>query len=143
MTPRRLIRWKSFWFGILVLGFLGWAWAFSLQHYSAIQSNSPLGWITVAQFEGDAALLAGRDGQQWEFSTSNSEVAHDPEKYSQALTYHRALWQSVVPSRAVLVASHASLVLFFLIPWSAFLAWRWQRQRKAHRLSNEILSAVS
>ena len=26
MTPRPFYRWKSFWFGILVLGFIGWAW---------------------------------------------------------------------------------------------------------------------
>jgi len=30
MTPRPLHRWKSFWLGILVLGFLGWAWVRSI-----------------------------------------------------------------------------------------------------------------
>jgi hypothetical protein len=38
MKPRPFYRWKSFWLGILVLGFLGWAWVDSLRYES---------WITV------------------------------------------------------------------------------------------------
>jgi hypothetical protein len=30
MHPRPLYRWKSFWVGMLFLGFLGWAWASTL-----------------------------------------------------------------------------------------------------------------
>jgi hypothetical protein len=32
MTPRPLHKWKSFWLGILVLGFLGWAWMRGRDH---------------------------------------------------------------------------------------------------------------
>ncbi|MCW1921081.1 hypothetical protein OKA05_00860 [Luteolibacter arcticus] len=39
VTPRPLIKWKSFWLGILVLGFLGGAWVFSMHHSAGVVWN--------------------------------------------------------------------------------------------------------
>ena len=36
MTPRRLIRWRSFWLGILVLGFLGGMWVRSMTNLESL-----------------------------------------------------------------------------------------------------------
>ena len=36
MTPRPFYRWKSFWFGLLVLVFLGWVWADSQRHGAVV-----------------------------------------------------------------------------------------------------------
>ncbi len=40
---RQLYRWKSFWFGMLVIAFLGWAWARSTWHrgsYTRVEATS-------------------------------------------------------------------------------------------------------
>jgi hypothetical protein len=37
MIPRPIYRWKSFWFGVLVVGFLGWAWVRSLNHFDTMK----------------------------------------------------------------------------------------------------------
>ncbi|MEK7951591.1 hypothetical protein [Luteolibacter soli] len=36
MLPRSLYRWKSFWFGLLIILFLAWAWSDSHRHYTAV-----------------------------------------------------------------------------------------------------------
>lgn len=45
--PRPFYRWKSFWLGVLVLGFLGWAWAEST------------GWWTFARWKNLSISHAG------------------------------------------------------------------------------------
>ena len=36
MPPRSLYRWKTFWFGLLIVVFFAWAWWDSHRHFSAI-----------------------------------------------------------------------------------------------------------
>jgi len=48
MPSRRLLRWKSFWFGILLMVFLGWAWRDSMDRgtYLAPAPGRILFWNT-------------------------------------------------------------------------------------------------
>ena len=120
-TPRRLIRWKSFWLGILVLGFLGWAWVRSM----SIQSICSFGRWRVSQHGG----MVAADVNDVTIRTSSfheDPYDLDPEWPTPAFVYGRAAefgenWFGI---------SHWFLILLFLIPWSAFLAWRWNKQRK-------------
>ena len=60
MTPRPFYRWKSFWLGLCVLVFLGWAWRDSLSRrasaYLALSGSSieceRFGGITLIAFPG-------------------------------------------------------------------------------------------
>ena len=129
MKPRRLIRWKSFWFGILVLGFLGWAWARSNEKRDIASFevgadrwniNSTLGQISSQRFEAEAR------GNGVHFRTESTEgwAVEIPAAFKHLVTEHRrgllTIWN----------VAYWFLMLLFLLPWSAFLAWRWRRQRK-------------
>jgi len=126
MTPRRLIRWKSFWLGILVLGFLGWAWVRSVNVVDRFSWIEPFVGIggELSQAEGWIGFAAGENlGPSREYTYSSSEFLHEE--------WPVRTFRLLVDEDEVLYAgiSHWFLILLFLVPWSAFLAWRWRRQR--------------
>jgi len=124
MTPRPVIRWKSFWFGILVLGFLGWAWVRSYQAYDFLSwrifsGASPL---CFGQVAGDVAVGMGGPGfadslAYVQLPIHGKPVETDP------------VWIIKTNSSSGVGMAHWVLILLFFVPWSAFLAWRWRRQR--------------
>ncbi len=122
MTPRPLYRWKSFWFGILVLGFLGWAWGSALDQTSTLvirkggyaysAGAGTLGVYIVETGFFEAGIFRGNPG-------SSPLFPPFVEKKTE-------VWWT-----GFLVA-YWFLILLFLVPWSGWLAWRW---RKIKRLS--------
>ena len=165
MTPRRLIRWRSFWLGILVLGFLGWAWRDSLSHTFGFQWKQ----LTVANNSGGGVLVLRKAGGKWRWRVERGGasrypshwdppaffvqpflvgVSRSPNAEVSALTVTEELdrasnpkeWAQAVVNEFrsgswALFAPYWLLILLFLVPWTAFLAWRWQRQcnlTKAH-----------
>lgn len=128
MTPRPLYKWKSFWLGILVLVFLGWAWARSMNF------NDRLDWGTGSR----SYILEGRPGHMVFFwwPSSKKEFSRSSVEIEGSLSFPAWLkiWagRDGVPGFTV---AHWFVILAFLIPWSAFLAWRWKRQRKLSAFS--------
>jgi hypothetical protein len=125
MRPRPLIRWKSFWLGILVLGFLGWARVRSMEREDHIAWGYSRGeCISLEQAAGRLFLYRGYNpysvlGLTYVPSTFlHGESAHKPV----ALMYSPVGWR--------VEAAHWFLMLLFLLPWLAFLAWRVRKQRR-------------
>ena len=117
MAPRRLSRWKSFWFGILVLGFLGWAWMSSMDRLHWLEVSSPEGGVRVIQFEGELIITWERDRSWWDAS-----AGIDDDKGS--ANSIRDYWRR---DESAVGLAHCILMLCFFVPWTSFLAWRWRR----------------
>ena len=132
MPPRPLHCWKSFWLGLLVLIFLGWAWVlstdgwdyifFSAAYFSSsgVGSNGPgglsLGWTDDPFLPDGLSIFSHQGGpiHNW-----------FPEAFTLAGTTAEG-W----PMEGVTIA-HWFLILLFLVPWAGFLYWRVRRMRRA------------
>lgn len=128
MTPRPLHRWKAFWLGVLVLGFLGFAWLVSMDSLRGAGVQTASGWIVGAQFQGEVCLASKRDISPWGGSAATTVIyaygtGGSPE--------YMVWWDEFTPYG--LSVPHWLLVLAFLLPWTAFLAWRWRRIRRLAR----------
>jgi hypothetical protein len=101
MAPRRLIRWKSFWLGILVLGFLAFGWVRS--HYVI-----------------DIALMPGRKNATLRYFGSWNGAVHVGNELSNyaivGLEYHRMPAPSVWKSRDPDIGE----IGFLLAPFAPF-----------------------
>jgi len=125
MTPRPLIKWKSFWLGILVLVFLGWAWVRSMHEGvtlvpwedSLLSFQSLFGRLDISYISPSIP--------QYSVGLDFEEVAPDPEDYLPDAVYF-------LKNDFTLTVEFAYwfLMLLFLIPWASFLVWRYRRQRK-------------
>jgi hypothetical protein len=135
MQPRLFYRWKSFWLGMLVLGFLCFAWIRSMGYRDSIEWGSPSGaWIgfvnvggrvtavRIAHVPTGIPLLSG---------TRFETVAVEPS----ARFFPKAF--QFEPSGAVarISASHWLLILLFGAPFSGFLAWRGRKQKRAQAVT--------
>jgi len=129
MTRRPLYRWKSFWFGVFVLGFLGWGWARSLDHneFANLTVSQSKVW-TVTSREGGVFYIH----QTYRHTVTpsprlecRSYTIGEVESPPRIMFSHR----EVIPGewRMEIVIPYWLLTLLFLFPWSAFLAWRWRR----------------
>jgi hypothetical protein len=127
MLPRPIYRWKSFWLGVLVLAFLGWAWLRSYHHFD----------------EGSLALAPGGPSVMVSHDRSRIDIEWRPTYYGNG-TYLSflpvAAGHEWFPSfsyfsrngagRTWISFAYWFLILLFLIPWSAYLAWRWRRMKR-------------
>jgi len=117
MRPRPLYRWKSFWFDLLTLAFMGWAWRDSLRACSAIGWESGM----VMRWRGASYLLAGK---RWGTLTGWSLIREPSDG-----EWHCAV-QRKIHQRWVRVPD-AAVFFPFLLAWVAFLGWRWRRQSES------------
>ena len=130
MTPRPVIRWKSFWFGILVLGFLGLAWVMSMHRMAFVEWRK----FFAKQASGEVTVIWGGFGRdlgvgiapipnpRWDKlppAFSSAEL-HTDDPFSRIPLYYGRDY----------IFSFWFLILLFLIPWASFLVWRYRRQRK-------------
>jgi hypothetical protein len=136
MTPRPLHKWKSFWFGILVLGFLGSVWV-------KARAGNWSGWISspalscgAAQHQGEFGVFVNiRPPTGWEVGSEDgprqSEAAWfsapGDVEWSGKEGFEGNLYHS---PHLYLCVAYWFLILLFLVPWVGFLAWRVRRQRK-------------
>jgi hypothetical protein len=131
MTPRPVYRWKSFWLGVCVLGFLGWAWVRSNR---VEESLSVVAW----SFKGDGANAASLS-QAW----GKIDVAVDADPFGDpgVRCFVREInWELKEPPVLMefstghystrLVVSHWFLMMLFLVPWGAWLVWHWRREQR-------------
>lgn len=129
MPPRPFHRWKSFWFGILILAFLGWGWVTSMGkgNYVAIQGkleevgrlDQSGGYISVV-WEGDTPIFSLHpEPIAWMFGREHATWFPKAFKYDSPVDG----WRSAA-------IAHWCLILIFLLVWGSSLAWRWRRMRR-------------
>jgi len=130
MTPRPLYKWKSFWLGMLVLGFLGWVWLRSIQGISTVTwtADNEVRQVQLSQWDSALHLWRGDNGRLRDPGFSFQERLFDVDErgdwFPRAFT-----WKSDRNGAGFIVAYWFVMLLFF-VPCSAFLAWRWRRQCK-------------
>jgi hypothetical protein len=125
MPPRPLHRWKSFWLGVFVVVFLGWAWVRSMGYrdnvgvlWDADAFILSSGSATVAAGIGNIGEVVGRT-----FLTSHGASPAEnwfPQYF---------LFREVDGEKAIEVA-HWLLLLLFLLPWTTVLIWRSRRMKR-------------
>jgi hypothetical protein len=135
MHPRPLHRWKSFWLGVFVLAFLGWAWVRSVHRIDDISYKASTSSTSWGACTGFGAVLLG-----W----SHDPFAPDGLRFSSART--NPDWGSIWFPEAIQLdggrtegwqnfsIAHWFLILLFLVPWAGSLFWRIRRMRRAGKM---------
>ncbi|MCW1883669.1 hypothetical protein OKA04_02950 [Luteolibacter flavescens] len=128
MTPRPLYRWKSFWFGILVLGFLLWV--------ERRWESQDLG---MSYFNGTDALILDQSHGSIEFHVGalDAEFPLGWDFYHMRFPDAQFVWPSAAEfywnDAGWGFSGHFSnwfIVLLFLISWCAWLFFHWRREQK-------------
>ena len=126
MIPRPIHRWKSFWLGVLVLAFLGWAWVRSMRHLDGVL------WI-AAPFAVSAAQTTGIVELAWDTSHppgfEDFMWIHEPAMTMGEPRFPKAVNWETYDRQIQLTVAHWFLILLFLLPWAAFLLWRGRRMK--------------
>lgn len=131
MHPRPLHRWKSFWLGLIVLIFLGWAWVRSTGGWDEVHFTSP----------GSSNAVFGSNATEG-LSFGWTDYPFVPEGVSFA-SFRGGQINNWFPEAVTLVGgrtlecvtiAHWFLILLFLVPWAGFLFWRIRRMRRAGKL---------
>ena len=124
MPPRPLHRWKSFWLGVFVVVFLGWAWWDSWV------------WETQAYFFGDYLQVVHARGGIWILWRDDFLGEQWGSFYGERNFQKQGDWDSWKPWEVgreygfkLLKKSHWFLILLFLLPWTTFLVWRSRRMK--------------
>ena len=126
MNPRPLYRWKSFWFGVLVIAFLGWAWVRSTNMPDKLSWWSGRNQWTLLSSGGSFGIVRF-DGRIGNIVFLRSAIVFPP-----AWRYRRDEFGSL------LVCSYWVASFAFLIPWSGGLAWRWRRIKRLDATRQEV-----
>ncbi|MCW1884978.1 hypothetical protein OKA04_09590 [Luteolibacter flavescens] len=130
MQPRPLHRWKSFWLGVFVLIFFGWAWVRSMGIQDTIEWISPKRGIHGLVHVNSRLIIfqpvdATGMAPEFDWSSRPNKAYPDPRWFPAACTWTPA--HDDVAGRFTI--SHWLLTLSFAVPWAAFLAWRRRRMR--------------
>jgi hypothetical protein len=120
MKPRPFYRWKSFWLGILVLLFLGWAWRDSMRFETLAQVAGPIGKFEVSRLEGTTFVYERSTG------FSESELSRQPRLTTAKVMAGNLSWAGIRCFRV----RDVPVFLSFLALWSAWLFWHWKREQK-------------
>ena len=128
MKPRPFYRWKSFWLGLCVLVFLGWAWRASFYNSSSIR-YARVGDLFEAVHIGGQLLLMHRSNfhgvRHAEWHWEQREVTE-----GNSVGGLRSYWER--QRGAARYWSVHDWLLFFpsLAVWCAWLFWHWKREQK-------------
>ena len=117
-----------------MLGFLGFGWVWSTKHFLKAYWVDHSRFGTISHQSGEWSLDAiamVEDCSEPPMPLTWETVRHEESELSFPsaciFEFREMAWS--------LAVADWFLMLLFLIPWSAFLAWRWRRQRiltKAH-----------
>lgn len=130
MLPRPIHRWKSFWLGVLILVFLGWAWARSQHHLDGFLWMGPSFQLSAGQITGRVELTwADSSGARGKSFIWVQEAASND---GEPLFPKAVNWESY-PGQIQLTVAHWFLIGLVLLPWSTFLGWRYRRIRRMAR----------
>lgn len=132
MPSRPLHRWKSFWLGLLVIAFFGWAWIRGKSHDDSGSFFIPGHAVGLANFTGHWGVFyhrwGGDYGGRWESLPRRSDSRLP-------IPFHASAWSKpFTPKGSVehahIFLAHWLLILLVLIPWTAFLFWRHRRMKR-------------
>ena len=125
MTPRPIYRWKSFWLGLCVWVFLGWARSDSFETEAAACGVIAEGGLIVARGSGSNFVLFGsgvlmpNDFTVASYSNGPPLIGWYP---------WAAAWEKASTFSVSFRDSHVLLFLFAL--WSAWLFRHWKREQR-------------
>ncbi len=131
MSSHSLHRWKSFWLGLLVLFFLGWAWVRSIHRIDDISykaSTSSRSWGACTGF--GAVLLGWSDDPFAPDGLSFSSYRAGPDWVTTWFPEAILLEGGTDESWQNFRIAHWFLILLFLVPWAGFLLWRVRRVKR-------------
>jgi len=129
LSPRPFYRWKSFWLGLLILCFLGWAWADSFWRPFQVTRFQPPDYYQAFHLDGHIFLRRGDSGPRaagetwWSGSLKNAPSATDL----------KVRWH--LEHQDYLAIPHAAIVSLFALGLAAVIAWR---NRRWKRLLSEM-----
>ncbi len=137
MPPRPVHRWKSFWLGIIVLVFLGWAWERSIHFGEMVVFGVPAGPSTsiVGQSRGLVSIATVRSPALLDLICCSPIAGNHLSKVSAWRNPHGTLHYDI-PAAAEFERqeyywsfslSHWLLILLFVATWLASLRCRWRR----------------
>ena len=156
MTPRPIHRWPSFWLGVFILTFLGWAWLDSCRHstsYVAVDTWDNSVAIPQGVWHEDSALkfsIVRHPGPIIATATSKGVFQYSRVPNTGPPQLSPLHWRTFPPYTSVRGARLAQLsielphwliILLVLIPSTTFLTWRWllmQRLAEANAALQEI-----
>jgi hypothetical protein len=126
---RPLYRWKSFWFGVLVIGFLGWAW---------FRSTTMADYLLMDWPAGEFAQVHHTSGRMKIYRSLKAPVFSSPEfKFMEDAAEVESLklplgirYSPFSEGSSILSVTHWFVILLFLVPWSGWLVWRWRRMKR-------------
>ncbi|MEK7951605.1 hypothetical protein [Luteolibacter soli] len=120
--PRPLHRWKSLWFGLLILAFILWAWIRSTTRDDELTLARGTTVFIVESKRGsltfDRFSLPGNAITPWEFQSAPSGPATFSDYFPTSF-YHIYAGDEGSTSLAWWL-----IALTFLLPWTTFLTWR-------------------
>ena len=127
MTPRPLHCWKSFWLGILVLAFLGWAWTRSMGHVDGVTWMRKGTMVTAGHAYGgvDFSWDPSRAPSSLEMVQPFHELIPRERWFGKAVN-----WEYYEPQIIQVQIAYWLIILVFLVLWSAWLFSHGKRERK-------------
>jgi hypothetical protein len=131
--PRPIHRWKTLWLGLLVLIFLLWAWARSLQHRDSLNYGTPGGrfMIECRNSTGTASLRIGTVMPHY-CGTIPPGITYTTDTHGSRRWFRDPGEITRLSSGPYWIQiAHWLLLVLFLLPWLGLLAWR-QRRMKRH-----------
>ena len=133
MPPRPLYKWKSFWLGLLVLGFLGWVWMRSTRRLDFLDVRLPPDKVYNIGSYGGVFIAVESDVP----GVADIAFALRSHRSPDPAARRWALYSRSTTDYRVLVAFPLWLpILLILLPWSAYLIWRWRRLKRVEENSN-------
>jgi hypothetical protein len=135
MPPRPIYKWKSFWLGILVLLFFGWAWWDGYRHDDQliISTNQRVCWFFHE--EGNTLIATFQHSARPEWKIYSQRKPRNPGDLSprEILKFFE---DSGISTPISIEIPDPAIIITFLLPWLTFLAWRWRRMKQPpHRLT--------
>jgi len=129
MTPRLLHRWKSFWLGLFVLLFLGWAWTRSLGHVDGF--NWMRKGIMITAGHGYGSIDLSWDPSRAPSSLEMFQWLHEPITGTEVPEFAKAVnWEHYESQIIQMQVAYWLIILVFLLLWAAWLFLYQKRERR-------------
>ena len=130
----RLLRSRALWLGVPGLVFLLWAWGDSMRHATSIRCLWKVG-FQVTQISGTATFAVWRDSLAVGFPDFEGDRREMPDEHAVARAKLFAevdlAWMRADESPRSISVRHPVVLAGYLFPWSALIAWRWWRCKRA------------
>ena len=132
MTARPMYQWKSFWLGVVMLVFLGWAWQQAMRMNQWARVDTPGIAVGINQYEGQAGVFVAFVKEKWDISRGaipRKDVVLFPELGTVSLSQMNGPYHPLWQFRARF--AHWFLMLAVVVGWTAWLAWKWKRVQRS------------